>query len=138
MTVISYPIPAESNPPVETKYYQPSVFDISAITLGKTTVVTTSKSHNYVIGNQMRLIIPSNYGSRQLNEQEGYVISIPSNTEVEITINSRDSDAFAIPSPAIGTKAQIMAIGDINSGIISSTGVVISSTNIPGSFINIS
>ena len=127
-----------SNPPINPQYYEPSQFTISDIALGVTTTVTTSVNHNYVIGQLVRLLIPEFYGSYQLNEQLGYVLSIPSADEVNIAINSTQSNPF-VPSPSYGpTPPQIVAVGDINTGLISSTGRSVPSTAIPGSFINIS
>ena len=132
------PIAPESNPPINPQYYQPSVFYISAITLGNTTTVTTSVNHNYVIGQLFRLLIPPTYGSVQLNQQQGYVIGIPAADQVVVNINSTKANAF-VAVPAYGpTPPQIVAIGDQNSGQISSTGNVQINTYIPGSFINIS
>ncbi len=213
--VISYPVPPYSNVPIQPQFYQPSRFAISGITLGQNTVVTTSTDHDYVIGQQIRLLIPGIYGTYQLNGIQGIVLDVPSSTSVLVNIDSTQANAF-IPTPyssiitnltvldpthvmitsinyftrgnpiffsnvngtteinlrtgmitsisptaftvemdttlfssyisgGIATlyvfpqpQAQIIAIGDINSGIISSTGTVNSSTNIPGSFINIS
>jgi hypothetical protein len=73
--VISYPIPAYQNVPIQAQFYQPSRFFISNITLGKTTLVTTTVQTNYVVGQLVRLLIPYSFGCRQLNEQTGYVIS---------------------------------------------------------------
>jgi hypothetical protein len=70
--------------------------------MGVTTTVTTSANHNYVIGQNIRLIIPSAYGSFQLNEQEGFVISIPAVNQIELSINSQGFDSF-IASPYIAT-----------------------------------
>lgn len=134
--VISYPIPAFQNLPIEAQFYQPSRFVITAISLGFITTVTTSVAHNYVISQQVRLIIPPAYGSRQLNESFGYVISIPSSTQVEIAINSVGVDAFK--NPGTGTVAQILAIGDISEGAINASGPMSTGTYIPGSFINVS
>lgn len=138
-TVISYPIPAYQNLPINSDFYIPSRFVISAISLGLTTTVTTSVDHNYVIGQQIRLLIPVQYGSYQLNNVQGTVISVPSTTQVEINVDSQQVNAF-IASPTTSTiqQPQILDIGDFNSGIISSTGRVIPTTNIPGSFINVS
>lgn len=135
-TVISYPIPAYANVPIEPQYYQPRRFFIDDITLGFTTTVTTTEDHDYVIGQQVRLIIPPDNGTRQLNGQSAIVIEIPADDEVVLDISSIDMDAFEVT--VLPNQPQILAIGDINSGIISDTGRVISSTNIPGSFINIS
>jgi len=139
--IISFPIPLYSNPPIEPQFYIPSRFVIIAITLGPTTIVTTSIDHNYVIGQLIRILIPSKYGSRGLNEKEGYVISIPTTNSVEIDINSLGSDPF-IASPTFipfesKTPPQILAIGDGNSGVIN-MGRTNNGTFIPGSFLNIS
>ena len=205
------PIAPYSNVPINADYYSPSRFVITDITRGPVTVVTTSVAHNYVIGQQIRLIIPLLYGCRQLNEAIGFVIAIPSTTQVTVDIDSTLSNPFQTPLASItgaskavnciltasnhfgpgarvlisdvggmtqlngntyiivssngstmtlnvdstsfttytsgGTASlvttdttvpQILAVGDINSGIISSTGIVIPTTNIPGSFVNIS
>lgn len=140
--VISYPIPPYSNVPIEPQFYQPSRFLISAITLGITTTVTATTDMNYVIAQLVRLIIPLRFGSRQLNEQQGYVIAIPASNQVEIAINSLDVDPF-IASPTFlpsesQTKAQILAIGDVGNGTVNSSGRINLATTIPGAFINIS
>ncbi len=136
MTVISYPIPAYQNVPIEPEFYQPSRFFISNITLGQTTIVTTSVDNNYVIGQQVRLIIPNLFGTRGLNEKTGFVISIISPNQVELDIYSQGMDQFINSSAT--TKPQILAIGDINTGLINSLVTTRSSPYIPGSFINIS
>jgi hypothetical protein len=135
MTVISYPIPPYSNVPIEPQWYEPSQFFISAITRGWMTTVTTTVDHNYVVGQQVRLVIPPSFGIRQLNEQSAYVYSIPAANQVVININSTNYDAFK-SSPAT-TQPQIMAIGDVNSGPINKSPST-EQTYIPGSFINIS
>lgn len=141
-TVISYPIPPYSNPPIQPQFYQPHRFVISAITRGITTLVTTSEDHDYVIGQLIRFILPSLYGTYQLNEQRGYVISIPSDTQVVVELDSRFMDAFVasptLPTNQAYTVAQILAIGDIANGQINTNGRNNNLTYIPGSFINIS
>lgn len=136
MAVLSYPTPLYQNLPINAQYYQPSRFVISAVTLGPTTVVTTTVNHNYVIGQQVRLIIPPTYGCRQLNERQGSVISIPAANQVEINIYSLGIDAFI--SSSATTKAQILAIGDVNTGPKNTSGRKNQITYIPGSNINIS
>lgn len=215
MSAIIGPIAPYSNVPIEPGFFQPSQFTISAISLGSTTTVTTATNTNYVIGQLVRLLIPPLFGSRQLNNAQGYVIGLSAPNQVQITIDSSKNVNPFIASPytvniigitngspttvqASGTVPffegqvvkiagvggmtqlngntyqiqnvfgaffnllvdstfygiytsggtatlpcpqyvpQIVAIGDINQGIQSSTGRSISSTNIPGSFINIS
>jgi len=135
-TVISYPIPAYANVPIQSNFYEPSRFQISAITLGQTTTVTTTADNNYVIGQEVRLIIPPQFGCRQLNQQTGFVLSIPASNQVVLNIYSLGGDPFV--SSSATNKAQILAIGDINSGQTNSNGIISSLTFIPGSFINIS
>ena len=136
-TVISYPIPAYSNVPIRTSFYKPSQFFISDVQLGQTTVVTATVDMNYQIGQQIRLLIPASSGCFQLNNLTGYVLSVPDTDQVEVSIDSSQNVNQFLTSSA-KTQPQILAIGDINSGIISSTGQNIPTTNIPGSFINIS
>lgn len=138
MSFFSGPTPPYNNPPIQPQFYQPSMFFISGINRGQTTLVTTSVNNNYVVGQLVRLLIPPTFGCVQLNESSGLVLSIPSPNQVEVEIDSsRNVDQF-ISASAARTLPQILAIGDVNSGIISSTGPTIPSTNIPGSFINIS
>jgi hypothetical protein len=136
-SVISFPTPAYSNVAIESDFYEPSRFVISNITLGQTTIVTTSLNNNYVIGQEVRLIIPAAFGCYQLNALSGYVLSLPAANQVEISINSsRNVDAYI---SAISTQSpQILAIGDINTGTNNSHGRISNITYIPGSFINIS
>ncbi len=131
------PVPPYTNLPIESQYYNPSQFFISNITLGTTTTVTMTENMNYVIGQLVRLIIPPMFGCRQLNEQLAYVISIPSANQVTLQLDSsRNVNQFT--SSSYPTQPQILAVGDINQGLINSTGRVMKSTNIPGSFINVS
>jgi hypothetical protein len=137
MPIISFPIPPFQNLPIEPQNYQPRQFFISAIGLGVLTTVTTTTNHNYVVGQLVRLLIPYYSGSRQLNEQTGYVISVPANNQVLINLNSSQNvDPFITTSNP--TQPQIIAVGDTNNGIISTTGRNLPTTAIPGSFINIS
>lgn len=132
-----YPTSAYQNPPIEPQYYQPSQFFISAVSLGINTTVTTTVDHNYVIGQLVRLLIPYGYGCRQLNQQEGYVLSIPAANQVLISLDSsKNVDNFT--NPGYRQQPQIVAVGDVNTGIISSTGTNIPTTNIPGAFIDVS
>jgi len=131
------PYPPFSNVAIQPQYYQPSQFFISAISLGQITTVTTTANMNYVIGQQVRLIIPYGFGSRQLNEQTGFVTAISAANQVVLDLNSSNADPF-VNNALITTKPQILAIGDRSSGQISLTGRVNSNTFIPGSFINIS
>jgi hypothetical protein len=135
-TVISYPIPAYSNVPIQPQFYQPRFWFISTITRGMQTTVTTTTDQDFVVGQLVRFIIPPPFGIRQLNEKQGYVVDILSTTQVVVDIDSRFMDAFT--SSSFTTQPQILAIGDIGNGQINASGRQNTGTYIPGSFINIS
>jgi len=142
-TVISYPIPPYQNVSIEDQFYQPSRFDISSMTLGQTTEVTTTTDLNYVVGQEIRLIIPPPFGAYQLNGKTGIVLEVSSSDTVILNIDSSQNvDAFVaatIVSPVFGYSiAQIVAIGDVNTGNIGANGRTNVPTNVPGAFINIS
>lgn len=130
------PIAPYNNLPIEPQNYQPRKFFVSSITLGTTTLVTTTVNHDYVIGQECRLIIPPLNRCRQLNEQIGFVISIPNPNQVELNINSSMNVDPFVTSTA-NTQPQILAIGDVNTGT-TNLGRSNNGTFIPGSFINIS
>lgn len=135
------PIAPERNPPINPEYYQPSRFQISDITLGKTTLVTTNVDHNYVVGQSIRLLIPQYYGAQGLNYRQGVVISIPEVNEVIVQIDSRGMQQFGFIGPDAPNKKnfpQIIALGDVNSGAINASGRVLNGTFIEGSFIDVS
>jgi hypothetical protein len=145
MGFLSGPTPPQSNPAIAPQDYQPSRFVISAITPGATTTVTmtpsttggTTVNPNYVIGQLVRFNIPKSYGIQQINEQTGYVLSIPSSTQVVVNINSSFYDAFISSPTDTSQDPQIVAVGDINQGYINSSPSSLG-TYVPGSFIDIS
>lgn len=137
--VISYPTPLYQNAPIQSDFYLPQRFVIEHIALGLTTTVTTQDPHDYVIGQLIRLIIPCNFGSYQLNNVKGYVLSIPASDQVVVDIDSSTNVDPFLPSATVTTAyPQILAIGDINSGVVNSSGRQNNQTFIDGSFINVS
>lgn len=136
MSAVTGPIPPYQNVPIHAEYYKPSRFVISAISLGLNTTVTTTANNDYVIGQLVRLIIPPQYGCRELNEVLGYVISIPNPNQVVININSIKSTPFL--NANLPNQAQILAVGDINTGHINDDGNLRTHPHIPGSFRDIS
>ena len=131
------PVPPFNNVPIAPQYFIPQAFFISAITLGQTTTVTTTVNMDYVIRQQVRLLIPKSSGCRQLNNLIGYVIDIPAPNQVVIDIDS-SKNVNQFTTSTAKTQPQIIAIGDINSGVINRFGPHHLGTFIPGSFINIS
>lgn len=137
MSAIVGPIAPYSNVPINPQYYNPSRFVIDDLVRGVTTTVTATTDMDYFVGQIIRLLIPEANGSFQLNNAQGIVISLPSSDSVEIDIDSSHNvDAF-IAGSGINIP-QILAIGDINSGKINSSGTMNIGTAVPGSFINVS
>jgi hypothetical protein len=136
-TVISFPIPAYQNTPIQDYFYIPSRFIISAIDLGVVTTVTTTTNMNFVIGQEIRLFIPANCGSYQLNQKTAFVVGIPNTNQVVLEI---DTSTNVNPFIAIYgiTQPQIIAVGDVNTGVTNSQGNRNNGTTIPGAFKNIS
>lgn len=105
--------------------------------------MTTFLDMNYVVGQEIRLLIPPTFGCRQLNGLTGIILSILAN-QVTVSIDSSQNVDEYIASSDLVQSAQIVAIGDVNNGQISSTGEVIlpnggnTNTQVPGAFINIS
>lgn len=137
MTVISFPIPAYSNVPIEPQNYQPRQFFISGVTLGFKTTVTTTQNTDFVVGQLVRLIIPPQFGCIQLNEAQGYVLSMPAPNQLVLDINS-SQNVDPYHSSSATTKPQVLPVGDVNTGAINSQGRMNNGTFIPGSFINVS
>lgn len=135
------PIAPENNPPIEPQFFQPSVFNISALTQtsgAQSITVTTTTNHNYVVGQSVRLVIPSIYGAQVYNEKTANVTSIPAANQVILNIFNQNANPF-VANPTSGTtQPQIAAIGDVNSGQINSSGRSNTGTFISGSFQNIS
>ena len=133
MTVISYPVPIYQNAAIQSSFYNPNVFEINAITLGFTTTIQFTTDHNFVVGQEVRVLIPDNFGTRGLNQKKGYVISLPETDQITITRSSIGMDAFILASDT--TRPQVVAVGDINSGT-TNTNILSQGTSIPGSFLN--
>lgn len=132
------PLAPERNPPITPEYYSPNIATLSTITpisRFSTRIVTTA-DNEFVVGQTVRFIIPPQDGMRQINGRQAYVTSIDNATTFYVQIDTLDFDTFN----AAGTTLQdpfVIAIGDVNSGQINSSGRINNITYIPGSFINI-
>jgi hypothetical protein len=137
-TIISYPVPAYQNVPIQPDFYAPRRFAISAITLGQPTTIASTEIMNFNVGQLIRLIIPNAYGAHQLNDALGYVLNIPSVNQVVVNIDSSVGVNPFVLATNQTVVAQILPVGDINSGVITNTGRTNNQTFINGSFINVS
>ena len=118
--------------------YAPGVSTISAITTGTTTVVSTTAPHNLVVGQEVAFRIAPLWGTVQLNSLPniqipgspiyGFVTVVNSATQVTVNINSTGYTAFnsniAVAAVPGLTPAQIVAVGDVNTGGVAYSGGV--------------
>lgn len=119
--------------------YTPFVCDIDDITQSNPVLVTTTDSHAFVVGNQVQFFIPPEWGMVQLNHLKGYVLSIPSDVEFTVDINTTLFNPFVTPVPAtyvVIDPAQVAGIGDCNTGTSSPGGIPANPNTIPGAFQN--
>lgn len=70
---------------------------ITAITLGSSTVVSTSTDHGYSVGQIVSLQVPAEFGSVQLNGRSGRISAINSSLQFTVDIDSSAATAFAFP-----------------------------------------
>lgn len=106
MTIVTSPFPPFQNLPIESDFYEPNFFIISAITLGLTTTVTTSVDHNFSVGQIIRFRVPNRYKTRELDEKEAIIFSIPSSTELVCNIESNSFTPF-VSSPYVSNITNI-------------------------------
>jgi hypothetical protein len=131
------PTPPYTNPPITPWYYQPSQFFITDIVNGQLTTITTSINHNYVVGQQVRILVPSLCQMYEISNQTAIVVSIPNPNEVVVNVDSSLFNSFVSNPTGLTTRPQIMAIGDQNTAILNPNGRT-QDLAIDGSFINIS
>jgi hypothetical protein len=114
----------------------PFVCNITAVTRGLPTFVTTDVTHGFVVGNTVYFSIPPQWGIPQLNGLTGLILAVTSNT-ISVNIDSRNFDAFVTPivtPPQVINAAQVLPVGDQNSGY--SVGATTPPLQIPGTFRN--
>ncbi len=116
--------------------YAPGAAFISNITLGATTTIDTTSAHNFVVGQQVAIRIPTDsatpsvWGPTQFNSLPnsvtpgspiyGYVISVTDYNTVVVNIDSSSYTAFNSNVPVADVPGlsypQIVAVGDVNTG----------------------
>lgn len=117
--------------------FYPYKCNISAISQGMTTTVTTDVDHMFSVGNQVGFRIPKQWGIPQLNGMTGYISSILSTTEVVVNVNTIGFDPFVTPTPGpyvVIDYPEILPIGDSNTGYSSPGGVPPQTQFVPGAF----
>lgn len=78
----------------------PYISYIVALSTGSTTTVTTSFPHGLSVGDSVRLVIPSPWGSTQISGQQGIVTAVTNSIKFVVAIDSSSASAFAFPTSA--------------------------------------
>ena len=96
--------------------FTPYLSYIVGMTLGATTTVVTSAPNGLVVGQSVRLVIPSPWGPTQISGQQGVVLSITDALTFVVGINSSAATSFAFPTSAQAAAGvswpQVIPFGD--------------------------
>lgn len=138
------PTPAYNNQTIQSQFFVPSYFQISAIAFGNPTTITVlpnfGRDCNFVVGQQVLFLIPNSYGTYQLNNKRGIVLSVPTSTTFTVNISTSSSNYSAFIASPTGERqiAQVIPSGTIDTGntITDPQDVSLINLAIPGSFTN--
>lgn len=90
---------------------------ITNITQAASAVITMSVTHQFTVGQQVRLVVPPEFGMIEMNGLLGTITAISTvNNTITVNINSTGFTAFAFPTSAIAangiTFAQVVPVGE--------------------------
>lgn len=109
---------------LENPTFQPAMRLITALSIAATATVTTSFDHDYLVGLVVRLLIPSEFGMIQVNQELGTIIDVPTTDSFVIDIDTRGFDTFIIPVPEewfINDFPSVVPVGEVNSSLRQAT-----------------
>ncbi len=109
---------------------QPRLFNIIALTTGINTTVQFDQDHDYTVGEIISLRISKPYGSYMLNNKQGRVLALTSDT-VTLEIDSQFASPFIFP--VSGNNTPPIAVPSC-SGII--PGLFVPTVNLEDAFDN--
>jgi hypothetical protein len=97
--------------------WYPRVRLITKITQASQAVITFSVTHNFVVGQLIRIKVPAAFGMPQINGLVGQITAVSTaNNTITVNINSTGFTAFAFPTSAIAAAGdqfpQGVAIGE--------------------------
>lgn len=102
--------------------FYPSHRYITAITAANPAVITLSVKHNYVVGQQVRVMVPAAYGMVEINNIVGNITAIDTSANTITTdIDASTFTAFAFPLTAAVpfTPAMVVPVGETANANIS-------------------
>ena len=97
--------------------FYPRRRSMAEVTTGTSTVVTTTVTHGYQVGQQVRFVVPAAYGMTQLNGLVGNIIAVNTSTTVNsftVDIDSSAFTAFSFPLTAAVpfSPAEVIPVGE--------------------------
>lgn len=98
--------------------YYPRRRFITKITQATLAVVTLSVTHGYVVGQKVRMVVPSDYGMTQMDGLQATIVAVNTTTTsgntITLDIDSSAFTAFAFPLAASFpfTQAQVVPMGE--------------------------
>ena len=92
---------------------------ITDVTIGTTTEVQLSVTHDYVVGAKVRFSVSADYGMTELDGLQGQVTAINTTTNtITVDIDSSSFTAFSFPSDTTAdagvTPAHIVPVGEVS------------------------
>jgi hypothetical protein len=110
--------------------YAPGVSIIGGITTGTTTTIDTTDAHNFVVGQEVAIRMPTVWGDARYNSLPNtttpgspiyaYVVAVTDYNTVVVNINSTGYTAYnsnqTVASVPGLSFPQILAVGDVNTG----------------------
>jgi len=102
--------------PFDARFYPRSRY-ITAITQAAQAVVTLSVTHGYLVGQKVRMKVPTEFGMLEMNDLLGTIVAINTTTNtITLDINSTAMTVFAFPTSAIAatgvSPAQVFPVGE--------------------------
>lgn len=88
---------------IPAKYYTPYRRHITKITQAANAVITFGVTHNFVVGDKVRINVPDAYGMTQINGLLGEITAVSTST-ITLDIDSSAFSAFAFPTSAIAAS----------------------------------
>lgn len=104
--MITPPVTHFVNNGLQRAEYVPLSKIVTNVTNALTPTVTTSTNHGFTTGQSIRLIVPVSYG---MNVNKRGLITVTSDTQFTIDVDTNDLDSFTTPVITNYTNAQAVA-----------------------------
>jgi len=103
--------------PFNPLFYPPYRYICDAQSVGATTVLRLTVPSNYLVGQEVRVLMPDAFGMTQINELVGTVLAVDDtlgNQTITLNIDSSSFDAFDFPqtfTQGIASRAMVVPVG---------------------------